>query len=90
MRRDEEKDARRHRQLPKNARKERRRRKGVGEPETPPLSESVERFRFLSVAPREEARKMHQCCRREEDADRKAPTKADGVENRWRKMPIRK
>ena len=90
MRSDEEEDARRYRQLPKHARKERRRREGVGEPETPPLSQRVERFRFLSVAPREEARKMRRCCRREEVNVRTAPTKADGVENRWRKKPNRK
>ena len=89
MRGDEEKDARRHRQLPENARKERRRREGVGEPETPPLSKSVERLCFLSVAPREEAREMRRCRRREEVDVRTAPTKADGVENRWREMPIR-
>ena len=90
MRSDEEKDARRHRQLPKDARKKRRRREGVGEPETPPLSKSVERLCFLSVAPREEARKMRRSRRREEVDVRTAPTTADGVENRWREMPIRK
>ena len=88
MRSDEEKDARRHRQLPKDARKERRRRKRVSEPETPPLSKSVERLCFLSVAPREEAREMRRCRRREEVDVRTAPTKADGVEYRWRKMPV--
>ena len=59
MRRDEKEDARRHRQRLEDARKERRRRrKRVGEPKTPPPSQSVKRLRFMSVAPREETRKM--------------------------------
>ena len=67
MRSDEEKDARRRLQLPNDARQERRRRKSVRQRERPPLSKSVESFRFASVAPGEEAREMRRRRRREED-----------------------
>ena len=90
MRRDEEEDARRRLQFPSDARKERRRRKGISHAERPPLCQSVEGFCLLSVAPREEARKMSRRCRREQIDVRPTEAATDEIEHLRRKMPIRR